>query len=44
MNRRQEINKILHTYIEVNPNEDYTDYKGLITALENYIDDSRTNK
>jgi hypothetical protein len=33
MNERQEINKLIHTYVEVNPREDYTDYKGLITAL-----------
>jgi hypothetical protein len=33
MNERQEVNKIIHTYVEVCPYEDYTDYKGLITAL-----------
>ena len=33
MNERQKVNKIIHTYVDVNKNEDYTDYKGLITAL-----------
>ena len=33
MNERQKVNKIIHTYIDVNNHEDYTDYKGLITAL-----------
>ncbi len=33
MNERQKVNKIIHTYIDVNQYEDYTDYKGLITAL-----------
>jgi hypothetical protein len=36
MNKRQEINKILHTHIDVNKNEDYTNYKALITAIENW--------
>ena len=30
---RSEINKMIHKYIETNPNEDYSDYKGLITAI-----------
>jgi len=33
MNERQKVNKIIHTYVDVNKYEDYTDYKGLITAL-----------
>ena len=33
MNERQKLNKIIHNYVEVNKNEDYTNYKGLITAL-----------
>ena len=36
MNKRQQINKILHTHIDVNKNEDYTNYKALITAIENW--------
>lgn len=36
MNRRQVINKILHNYIDVNKHEDYTDYKKLITAIEQW--------
>lgn len=36
MNRRQIINKILHDHIEVNPNEDYTNYKKLITSIEEW--------
>ena len=36
MNRRQVINKILHTHIDVNSYEDYTDYKKLITAIEEW--------
>ena len=36
MNRRQIINKILHDHIEVNQYEDYTNYKKLITAIEEW--------
>ena len=36
MNRRQLINKILHDHIDVNKNEDYTNYKKLITAIEEW--------
>ena len=36
MNKRQQINKILRTHIDVNKNEDYTHYKALITAIENW--------
>ena len=36
MNKRQQINKILHTHIDVNKNEDYTNYEALITAIENW--------
>ena len=36
MNRRQIINKILHDHIDVNKYEDYTDYKKLITAIEEW--------
>ena len=36
MNRRQIINKILHDHIDVNPHEDYTNYKKLITAIEEW--------
>ena len=36
MNRRQIINKILHDHIDVNKNEDYTNYKKLITAIEEW--------
>lgn len=36
MNRRQEINKILHSHIDVNRHEDYTNYKKLITAIEEW--------
>ena len=39
MNRRSEINKILHTHIDVNHYEDYTNYKELITAIEKWHDD-----
>ena len=31
MNERQKVNKIIHTYVDVNKHEDYTGYKGLIT-------------
>ena len=36
MNRRQIINKILHDHIDVNKHEDYTNYKKLITAIEEW--------
>ena len=36
MNRRQIINKILHNHIDVNKYEDYTNYKKLITAIEEW--------
>lgn len=36
MNKRQIINKILHDNIETNQYEDYTDYKKLITEIENW--------
>jgi len=36
MNRRQIINKILHNHIDVNRHEDYTNYKKLITAIEEW--------
>ncbi len=36
MNRRQIINKILHDHIDVNKCEDYTNYKKLITAIEEW--------
>jgi len=36
MNRRQQINKILHDYIDVDKNTDYTNYKKLITAIEEW--------
>ena len=36
MNRRQQINKILHDHIEVDKNTDYTNYKKLITAIEEW--------
>tara|TARA_R110000772_G_scaffold1210_2_gene4279 strand:- start:12292 stop:12552 length:261 start_codon:yes stop_codon:yes gene_type:complete len=39
MNRRSKINKILHTHIDVNHYEDYTNYKELITAIEKWHDD-----
>jgi hypothetical protein len=36
MNRRQIINKILHNHIDVNKHEDYTNYKKLIAAIEEW--------
>lgn len=36
MNKREEINKILHTHIDVNQHEDYTNYKELISAIEQW--------
>jgi len=36
MNRRQIINKILHDHIDVNKYEDYTNYKKLMTAIEEW--------
>ena len=36
MNRRQIINKVLHDHIDVNKHEDYTNYKKLITAIEEW--------
>ncbi|MDB4343499.1 hypothetical protein OAA15_00600 [bacterium] len=36
LNRRQIINKILHEHIDVNKYEDYTNYKKLITAIEEW--------
>ena len=42
MNKRQKVNKIIHTYVEVNKCEDYTDYKGLITALINWKNEQLT--
>ena len=42
MNERQKVNKIIHTYVEVNKCEDYTDYKGLITALINWKNEQLT--
>ena len=36
MNRRQQINKILHDHIDVDKNTDYTNYKKLITAIEEW--------
>ena len=36
MNRRQITNKILHDHIDVNKHEDYTNYKKLITAIEEW--------
>jgi hypothetical protein len=36
MNRRQIINKILHHHIDVNKHEDYTNYKKLINAIEEW--------
>ena len=38
MNRRQIINKILHDHIDVNKYEDYTNYKKLITAIEEWYE------
>lgn len=38
MNRRQIINKILHDHIDVNRHEDYTNYKKLITAIEEWYE------
>lgn len=39
MNRRQEINKLIRTYIDVNQYEDYTDYKAFITGIDNHCKD-----
>ena len=36
MNKRQIINKILHAHIDVNHYEDYTNYKRLITSIEDW--------
>ena len=44
MNERQKVNKIIHTYVDVNEYEDYTDYKGLITALIEWKDKSKEEK
>ena len=38
MNRIQIINKILHDHLDVNKYEDYTDYKKLIAAIEEWHD------
>jgi hypothetical protein len=42
MSERQKVNKIIHTYVEVSPREDYTDYKGLITALIDWKNEQLT--
>ena len=42
MNERQKVNKIIHTYVDVNKYEDYTDYKGLITALIDWKNEQLT--
>jgi len=36
MNRRQQINKLIHSHIEVDSKHDYTNYKELISAVDNY--------
>ena len=33
---RSELNRMIHKYIETNPNEDYSDYKGLIGAIYDF--------
>lgn len=42
--RRQKLNKILHTYLDVNQYEDYTDYKALLAHLEDFIDTNYNEK
>ena len=44
MNRRQVLNKILHDHIDVNPHEDYTNYKELITAIEEWHEKELSDK
>jgi len=36
MNRRQQINKLIHSHIEIDSKYDYTNYKKLISAIDNY--------
>ena len=38
MNRKQEINKILHDHIDVNKHEDYTNYKNLIKDIDKLVE------
>jgi hypothetical protein len=33
---RSELNKMIHRYIETDPNADYSDYKGLIGAIYDF--------
>jgi hypothetical protein len=33
---RSELNKMIHRYIDTDPNADYSDYKGLIGAIYNF--------
>ena len=42
MNERKKVNKIIHTYVDVSKYEDYTDYKGLITALIDWKNEQLT--
>ena len=42
--RRQQLNKILHTYLDVNQYEDYTDYKALLAHIEDFIDTNYNEK
>jgi hypothetical protein len=42
MNERQKVNKIIHTYVDVEKYGDYTDYKGLITALIDWKNEQLT--
>ena len=42
MNERQIVNKIIHNFVEVNEYEDYTNYKGLITALIEWKNEALT--
>lgn len=39
MNRRQVINKVIHKHIDVDPLGDYTNYKNLITAIEEWYEE-----
>lgn len=42
MNERQIVNKIIHNFVEVYEYEDYTDYKGMITALIEWKNEALT--
>jgi len=42
MNERQIVNKIIHNFVEVNEYEDYTNYKGMITALIEWKNEALT--